>query len=303
LNPRQNRLRRDVPVAVLVALFGVGAALFTPAFEALVPDIVPQSQLAAANALDQFVRPMMLRLVGPALGGVLVAGVGTGVAFAVDAATFLVAVAAVAFMRPHPHIRSEQLGSSIGAIAEGLRFVRRRVWLWGTLASAAVAYLVFMGPAEVLLPYVIKNEIGGSARDLGLVFAAGGTGAIAAALVMGQRGQPRRDVTVMYATWTLATLAVAGYGLATATWQLMLAPQLQPHSERAPHSSEQRRSAAQSRSAPSSCPACATSNAAEQTTSTLVGERGGDGCSTRLSSQGAEGVGRYRTAPAGSSLA
>ena len=40
---------------------------------------------------------------------------------------------------------------------------------------------------------------------------------------MGQRGHPRRDVTFMYATWTLATLAVAGYGLATASWQLMVA--------------------------------------------------------------------------------
>jgi hypothetical protein len=40
---------------------------------------------------------------------------------------------------------------------------------------------------------------------------------------MGQRGHPRRDVTVMYATWTIATLAVAGYGLATASWQLMVA--------------------------------------------------------------------------------
>jgi DHA3 family tetracycline resistance protein-like MFS transporter len=40
---------------------------------------------------------------------------------------------------------------------------------------------------------------------------------------MGQRGHPRRDVTVMYATWTLATLAVAGYGIASALWQLMLA--------------------------------------------------------------------------------
>jgi len=40
---------------------------------------------------------------------------------------------------------------------------------------------------------------------------------------MGQLGHPRRDVTVMYATWTLATLAVAGYGLATASWQLMAA--------------------------------------------------------------------------------
>src|SRR5439155_15937598 len=44
-----------------------------------------------------------------------------------------------------------------------------------------------------------------------------------AATFMGQRGHPRRDVTLMYATWTLATLAVAGYGIATAAWQLMLA--------------------------------------------------------------------------------
>ncbi|OLD99427.1 MAG: hypothetical protein AUG91_06975 [Actinobacteria bacterium 13_1_20CM_4_69_9] len=44
-----------------------------------------------------------------------------------------------------------------------------------------------------------------------------------AAAFMGRRGHPRRDVTVMYATWTLATIAVAGYGLATAAWQLMLA--------------------------------------------------------------------------------
>ena len=80
-----------------------------------------------------------------------------------------------------------------------------------------------MGPAEVLLPYVVKNELGGSARDLGLVFAAGGIGAIGAALIMGQRGHPRRDVTVMDASWTVATLAVAGYGLATASWQLMVA--------------------------------------------------------------------------------
>ena len=126
-------------------------------------------------------------------------------------------------MRPPAHVRSEHVGSSVGAVREGLRFVRGRVWLWGTLASAAIAYLVFMGPVEVLLPYVVKNGIGGSARDLGLVFAAGGIGAVGAAVFMGQRGHPRRDVTVMYATWTLATLAVAGYGLATASWQLMIA--------------------------------------------------------------------------------
>ena len=126
-------------------------------------------------------------------------------------------------MRPRPHQRSEHVGSSVSAVKEGLQFVRGRVWLWGTLLSATIAYLAFMGPAEVLLPYVVKNELNASAGDLGLVFAAGGIGAIGAALIMGQRGHPRRDVTFMYATWTVATLAVAGYGLATASWQLMVA--------------------------------------------------------------------------------
>jgi MFS family permease len=207
----------------LVALYGVGTAFFTPAFEAIVPDIVPAADLAAANSLDQFVRPIALRLAGPALGGVLVAGVGTGIAFALDAASFAASTVAVFLMRPPAHPRSEHVESSVRAVKEGLQFVRRRVWLWGTLLSAAIAYLAFMGPAEVLLPYLVKNELHGSAGDLGLVFASGGVGAIGAALIMGQRGHPGRDVTVMYATWTLATLAVGGYGLATASWQLMVA--------------------------------------------------------------------------------
>src|SRR5215210_6782427 len=188
-----------------------------------VPDIVPAADLAPANSLDQFVRPIALRLAGPALGGALVAGLGTGGAFAVDAASFLASTVAVFVMRPPAHPRSEHAESSLRAVKEGLQFVRRRVWLWGTLGSAAIAYLAFMGPAEVLLPYVVKNELHASASDLGLVFAAGGVGAIGAALFMGQRGHPNRDVTVMYGTWTVATLAVAGYGLATASWQLMVA--------------------------------------------------------------------------------
>lgn len=210
-------------LVIIVALYGVGTAFFMPAFEAIVPDIVPAPDLAAANSLDQFIRPIALRLAGPALGGVLVATVGTGGAFAVDAASFVASTAAVFLMRPPAHPRSAHVGSSVRAVQEGFRFVRSRVWLWGTLLAAAIAYLAFMGPAEVLLPYVVKNELHASAGDLGLVFAAGGVGAIGAALIMGQRGHPGRDVTFMYATWTLATLAIAGYGLATASWQLMVA--------------------------------------------------------------------------------
>jgi DHA3 family tetracycline resistance protein-like MFS transporter len=207
-------------LVALVALYGCGTAFFTPAFEAIVPDLLPRNDLAAANSLDQLVRPIALRLLGPLLGGALVA-VGAGLAFAVDAASFGASAVAVLMLRPRRVTSTHE--SPGAAMREGFAFIRRRVWLWGTLVAAAAAYLVFLGPSEVLLPYMVKNELHASARDLGLVFAAGGVGAIGAAVLMGQRGHPRRDVTVMYATWTLATLAIAVYGIATAAWQLMLA--------------------------------------------------------------------------------
>jgi DHA3 family tetracycline resistance protein-like MFS transporter len=51
----------------------------------------------------------------------------------------------------------------------------------------------------------------------------GGLGAIAGAIVVGHRGMPRRHITFMFLAWTLATLAVAGYGLARLPWQVMAA--------------------------------------------------------------------------------
>ena len=209
-------------LVVIVAAYGIGAAFFIPAFESIVPAIVDPAELPQANALDQFVRPIALRLVGPVAGGALVA-LSAGLAFTVDAASFAVSLAAVLVIPKTTRSNDEPQTSPTVALKEGLRFVRGRVWLWGTLVSAAFGYLLFLGPAEVLLPYLVKNELHASAGTLGLVVAAGGLGAVGAAVFMGQRGHPRRDVTVMYVTWTLATLAIAGYGIANAAWQLMIA--------------------------------------------------------------------------------
>src|SRR5437764_6259500 len=187
-------------LVALVALYGCGTALFIPAFEAVVPDLLPAEDLPAANSLDQFVRPIALRLVGPLLGGWLVAA-GAGLAFTVDAASFGASALAVLALRPRKQQwQPVQPVSNRAAMREGLSFIRKRVWLWGTLVAAAAAYLVFLGPSEVLLPYVVKNELHASAGTLGFVFAAGGLGAVAAAVWMGSRGHPRRDVTFMVAT-------------------------------------------------------------------------------------------------------
>jgi DHA3 family tetracycline resistance protein-like MFS transporter len=209
-------------LVAVVAFYGIGTAFFMPAFEAIVPDLLPKPELPAANALDQFVRPIALRLAGPVAGGALVA-LSAGLAFTIDAASFAASLAAVLAIPKVRQLDGDLQTSATAALKEGLRFVRGRVWLWGTLLSAAFGYLLFLGPAEVLLPYLVKNELHASAGTLGLVVAAGGLGAVGAAVFMGQRGHPRRDVTVMYVTWTLATLAIAGYGVANAAWQLMIA--------------------------------------------------------------------------------
>jgi DHA3 family tetracycline resistance protein-like MFS transporter len=209
-------------IVALVVFYGSGAAFFAPAFDAVVPELLPAERLGQANALDQVVRPIALRLAGPALGGVVVGALGPGIAFALDATTFFLSACALLAMRP----RGVPASTGVALVAdlrEGWRFVRRRSWLWATFGSAAIAYLLFMGPVEVLLPLLVKNELDGTATQLGLVFAAGGLGSVGCAMLVGQRGIPRRDITFMYAVWTLATLAVAGYGLSASVWQLMLA--------------------------------------------------------------------------------
>jgi Transmembrane secretion effector len=214
-------------VVLLSALYGTGSAFHAPAFDALVPEILRGERLTQANALDQLVRPLALRLAGPAIGGVLVGVAGAGGVFLLDCATFLMAAGTVLLMSPARADREvAEGGSLIADLREGWSFVRSHAWLWATFASAAVAYLLFMGPVEVLLPWVVKEGMGGSAFDLGLVFAAGGLASMLCALGFGRFGLPRRGIMFMLIAWTLATLAVAGYGASTAIWQLMVASAL-----------------------------------------------------------------------------
>ena len=188
---------------------------------------MPESRLGEANALEQVFRPLALRLLGPAVGGVLVGVLGPSAAFLADAATFVVSAVALWSMSPHasasPLRTDATLVRATTQAREGWSYVRGHVWLWGTFASAGIAYLLFMGPAEVLVPFMVKHELHGSGVQLGLVLGAGGLGSVAAGLAMMRSGLPVRSMTFIYVVWTLGTLAVAGYGLASAIWELMLA--------------------------------------------------------------------------------
>jgi DHA3 family tetracycline resistance protein-like MFS transporter len=207
---------------VLVAVYGAGGAIFNPAFTGIVRDVVPRELLLEANSLDQFVRPLCVRLIGPALAGVIIAAAGAGAAFLADAGTFAFSATAFLFMhtRSHPEPGA---GSSIRRdIVEGIAYVRSQTWLWATLSASTVSLLFFLGPVYVLMPYVVKNSLHGGAEGLGLVFAAGGVGAVVAALSRGQLGFPRRPLAVVYLAWAGTAFSLVGYALVDAVWQAMI---------------------------------------------------------------------------------
>jgi predicted MFS family arabinose efflux permease len=214
-----------IPILIgLVALYGTGQAVFQPSFNAIVPMIVPADMLVEANSLGQFVRPMAMSVIGPVLGGLLIGVAGPGLAFGIDALTFAFSAVMILLIRTQGRVRdADDRSSPWQDLAEGIRFVRRERWLLVGLLGAMVSLLAAWGPWETLVPFVVRNDLGGTATDLGLVFGAGGVGSLAAALIVGQRGRlPRKAITALYLAWAIALFAMVGLGIAHAVWQAML---------------------------------------------------------------------------------
>lgn len=209
-------------LVVLSAVFGVGEAFFSPAFTALIPQLVPPADLVQANAVQEVLRPATQRLAGPALGGLLVAAFGTGTAFLVDAASFAVAVGCVMAIRARPEAIAAATGAARGGVRDGLRWARREPWFWASLAAVALGIMVTLGPQQVLLPYVLRHQLHASAGAFGVVLAAGGIGGVVGGVMMSQRGLPVRKLRFMLLSWAVGISMIAGYAVASAVWQLAL---------------------------------------------------------------------------------
>ena len=207
----------------LAVVYGMGQALFAPAFGAIVPEIVPPEMLTEANSLDSLVRHAAERLFGPAVGGFTIAAVGAGGAFLVDAGTYAFSIAVLLRLETRPPPESETGQQPLKEIKEGFAYVRSQPWLIATLLSALMTLLFALGPFQILLPYLVKNELGGTAADLGIVLAAGGVGSVLAALMLGQHGLPRRHITFMYGTWAAGVGMLVLYAAASRLWHVIAA--------------------------------------------------------------------------------
>ncbi|HUY24544.1 MAG TPA: MFS transporter [Candidatus Saccharimonadales bacterium] len=215
-------------IVVLVAVYGVSQAFFMPASRAIVPGLIDPELMPQAMALEQFVQPLTSSLIGPAVGGLLVAAGGTGLALLIDAGTFVVAAAALLAMSSgHAAPAQVAAGEAQGRFAIlrdvrlALQFVRGLPWIWAGLAAAGIANIALTGPLTVLIPYLIKYRLHSGPQTLGLFGACGGLGAILAAVYVGWHGVPRRSVSWIFLSWAVGTAALVPMGLAGEAWELL----------------------------------------------------------------------------------
>ena len=159
-----------------VAAFAIGSAsaFFGPASTGLVPQTVSRERLQEANAFLS-VSDSATHLAGPALSGLLVAAAGSGVVFAIDAASFLVSAAFLAALRLPPQVIPPRQ-SFTADVAHGLRVIRERSWLVAAFVTFGIGNFA-IAAFFVLGPLVVKEELGG-ARDWGLIMTGSAIGGI-----------------------------------------------------------------------------------------------------------------------------
>jgi MFS family permease len=171
-----------VSLIALTFLGGVGAALAAPAWQAVVPELVPRSDIKGAVALNSL-GINIARSIGPALGGFLLAALGAAAVYGIDVLTYVVVSAALLWWRRDPGADEglrEQFG---GALRAGLRYARASRELHRVLWRATL-FFAFASAVWALLPIVARQDIGGGPGFYGLMLGSVGAGAIAGALLL-----------------------------------------------------------------------------------------------------------------------
>jgi MFS family permease len=190
---------------LLGAGFGAADAFFQPAALALVPRLVPEDRLEASNAL--VMGSMGLAgMVGPAIAGVAVAGLGTALGFGIDAATFAFAVVTLLMVRPRgkPATAATQAapGGTLAAIGAGLRYASSDAQMRTVLLAVMAINFAVVGPFFVGLPVLVERfETGPMAY--GLVLSAFGAAAVVGAMAAGTLG-PRARMSIVVPVTSLA---------------------------------------------------------------------------------------------------
>lgn len=226
-------------LAVAGFLLGSGAAFFFPAYSALLPRILPDDMLLAANGVEGTMRPVLQQAAGPAAAGALVAALSPGHAVAIMAVCHLAATWILTTLSREasgevvddgapddaaaaPPSARAALAGILTDLREGVAYTAGTPWLKWTLLFAVVWVFLFIGPIEVLLPFAVADQLGGDARTFGFILAFFGAGGAIGSFATASVRLPRRYLTLMIAAWAIGGMPLAAVGYLGAFWQMAL---------------------------------------------------------------------------------
>jgi len=198
----------QMPPALLLTftfLIGSGSVLTVPAYQSLVPDLVPRNQLHSASALSS-ISINLARAAGPAVAGVVIARAGVGAVFALNAAMYLAFLLVLVAWRPPPTAAPKFAEGFVSALRAGGRYIRyapvvRRI-LW-----RSALFLVPASALWTLLPLVATQRLGLGADGYGLLLGVLGAGAIAGAVIL-PRVRARLSINALLAASGIVYAAV-----------------------------------------------------------------------------------------------
>ncbi len=200
-------------IFVIAALYAAVSSMQRPSREALEPRTVRHDQIAAANALSSFAMQFGV-LLGPLIGGLLVAYVGVGWCFLVGMVGYSIATLLFAAMRPYPH-DGETTPPSLRGIHEGLTSALRRRDLLGT-------YLVDIAAMMLAIPVVLfpalAHEVFARPELLGLLYSAETVGALVATALSGWVGRVHHHGRAIVIAASLYGACIALAGLMPSFW-------------------------------------------------------------------------------------
>ncbi len=201
-------------VYAIAAVFGVVDAFFMPARSSILPRVVSDAELEPGNALLNVTGQASV-IVGPLLGGIMVAVLGIGWAFVADAACFAAGYVFILWLPADRKAKGEahsDKGGFGGEIVAGLRYAWADIGIRVTLIAIAVIDFAANGALGVGLPILAHDRLGAGAAGLGIMFGAWGVGATLGALGAGFRPAPKHFgwMIVFLCVWLGAGVGAIG---------------------------------------------------------------------------------------------
>lgn len=206
--------RRDSVWAIyLLTAAGAATSAFSgPAFQSIIPNLVPPEDLTNAISLNSLMR-QTATIAGPALAGVLMGAADIGWVYTANAVSFAAIVIALLAIRYRAGAAARDTGLGRSAIVEGWRFVRGTRIIWGSMLLDFSA--TFFSSATTLLPLVAGNILGVGAQGYGVLATADAVGSLVAGLVVSLRRDIYRQGAILLGSITLYGLSTALFGLST----------------------------------------------------------------------------------------